>query len=185
MKGVVFTEFLDMVEARFSAELVDLIIDESELPSGGAYTSVGTYHHSEMVQLLTRLSKNVDISVADLLRSFGSYLFDRFVTRYPQFFSDATETFDFLDKVDGYIHVEVRKLYPDAQLPRIHCDNPTPDCLLVTYRSARPLANLAEGLIQGCIAHFGEPIELEMHDLSDGTGLAARFELWKRALPCE
>ncbi len=185
MKGVVFTEFLDMVEAKFSPDLVDLIIDESELPSGGAYTAVGTYHHSEMIELLTKLSENVDIEVADLLRSFGRHLFGRFVSRYPQLFSDAKETFDFLDKVDGYIHVEVRKLYPDAQLPSIQCDNPTPDCLQVTYRSARPLANLAEGLIQGCIAHFGEPIELEMHDLSDGSGLAARFELRKKALPGE
>ncbi|MCP4981266.1 MAG: hypothetical protein GY935_12310, partial [Gammaproteobacteria bacterium] len=85
-----------------------------------------------MIELLTKLSENVDIEVADLLRSFGRRLFGRFVSRYPQLFSDAKETFDVLGKVDGYIHVEVRKLYPDAQRPSIQCDNPTPDCLQVT-----------------------------------------------------
>lgn len=35
MKGVVFTEFLEMVEARFSADLVDDVIDAANLPSGG------------------------------------------------------------------------------------------------------------------------------------------------------
>ncbi len=183
MKGVVFTEFLEMVEAKFSPDLVELIIEQSELPSGGAYTAVGTYHHSEMVQLVTKLSENVDIGVPNLLRTFGTYLFGRFAAGHPQFFADANETFDFLGKVDGYIHVEVRKLYPDAQLPSIQCDTPAPDYLQVTYRSTRPLANLAEGLIQGCIAHFDESIELEMHDLSDGAGLAARFELRKKTPP--
>jgi len=51
MKGVVFTEFLDMVEAKFSADMVDDIIDDAKLASGGAYTAVGTYPHSEMVAL--------------------------------------------------------------------------------------------------------------------------------------
>ncbi len=185
MKGVVFTEFLEMVEAKFSPDLVELIIEQSELPSGGAYTAVGTYHHSEMIQLVTKLSENVDIGVSNLLRTFGTYLFGRFAAGHPQFFADANETFDFLGKVDGYIHVEVRKLYPDAQLPSIQCDTPAPDHLYVTYQSTRPLANLAEGLIQGCIAHFDESIELEMHDLSDGAGLAARFELRKKTSPRE
>ncbi len=185
MKGMVFTEFLEMVEAKFSPELADQIIEESELPSGGVYTAVGTYHHSEMIQLVTKLSENVDIGVADLLRSFGTYLFGRFAAGHPQFFADANGAFDFLGKVDGYIHVEVRKLYADAQLPSIQYEAPTPDSLQVTYRSTRPLANLAEGLIQGCIAYFDESIELEMHDLSDGAGLAARFELRKKTSPRE
>ncbi len=185
MKGVVFTEFLEMVEAEFSPDLADQIIEESELQSGGAYTAVGTYHHTEMIQLVTRLSEKVDIEVSSLLRAFGTYLFGRFAEGHPQFFSGASDTFEFLSKVDGYIHVEVRKLYPDAQLPSIQWNIPAPDNLQVTYQSTRPLANLAEGLILGCIAYFGESIEVEMHDLSDGAGLMARFDLRKKTSPRE
>ncbi len=180
MKGMVFTEFLEMVEEKFSPDLVDQIIDECDLASGGAYTAVGTYHHSEMVQLVSRLGAHTGTGVADLLRSFGVYLFGRFVAGYPQFFGDAKGAFDFLGKVDGYIHVEVRKLYPDAELPSIECEMSTSDCLQVTYRSTRPMANLAEGLIRGCIAYYDEPVELEMIDLSDGASLAARFVLRKQ-----
>ncbi len=42
MKGTVFTEFLEMVENILSPELADLIIEQSDLHSEGAYTSLGT-----------------------------------------------------------------------------------------------------------------------------------------------
>ena len=51
MKGMVFTEFLDFVGETFGGDMVDDIIEVSELPSGGAYTSVGTYSHGEMAAL--------------------------------------------------------------------------------------------------------------------------------------
>lgn len=35
MKGMIFTEFLEMVEAKFSADMVDDIIADSDLPHGG------------------------------------------------------------------------------------------------------------------------------------------------------
>lgn len=49
MKGMIFTEFLEMVEEKFSMEMVDQILSESDLPSGGIYTSVGNYPHTEIV----------------------------------------------------------------------------------------------------------------------------------------
>ena len=51
MKGVIFTEFLGMVADRFSEDMVDDIIEASDLPSGGAYTAVGIYDHGEIVAL--------------------------------------------------------------------------------------------------------------------------------------
>ncbi len=57
MKGIVFTEFLEMVEAEFGLETADKIIMDSKLASNGAYTVVGTYDPSEMGQLVTNLSK--------------------------------------------------------------------------------------------------------------------------------
>ena len=40
MKGIVFREFIDMVELTFGEEMVDSIISSSELESGGVYTTV-------------------------------------------------------------------------------------------------------------------------------------------------
>jgi hypothetical protein len=74
----------------------------------------------------------------------------------------------------------MQKLYPDAELPSFDCDTSQPGCLRLTYRSARPFAALAEGLIRGCVAHYGEAVDIAVEDLSGGTGTAARFVLTKR-----
>lgn len=42
MKGIVFREFITMVETQFSLETADAIIADSTLATGGAYTTVGT-----------------------------------------------------------------------------------------------------------------------------------------------
>ena len=181
MKGVVFTEFLEVVEAKFSVDLADQILDGSELDSGGVYTAVGTYHHGEMVTLVAALSERTDIAIPDLLRAFGEYLFSTFETKYPGFFESSRGALDFLSRVDDYIHVEVRKLYPDAELPSFDCQMPQTGCLHMIYESKRPFAPLAEGLINGCIAHFGQPIDVTIEDLSNGAGTKARFILTEAA----
>ena len=58
MKGIIFTEFLDLVEKKFGLVMVDKIINQSQLDSNGAYTSVGTYEFSEMLQLISNLSED-------------------------------------------------------------------------------------------------------------------------------
>ena len=183
MKGIVFTEFFEMVEAKFSPELVDRILDTAALPSGGVYTAVGTYDHREMIELVSCLSKETGINCADLLRSFGLYMFERFYILFPQYFKDISSSFEFLERIEGYIHVEVRKLYPEAELPSFACDTSEPGHLSLTYRSTRPFAVLAEGLIRGCVAHYGEAADIEVEDLSGGAGTAARFLLTRRDAP--
>lgn len=180
MKGIVFTEFLEMVESKFSPELADTIIEVAELPSGGAYTTVGTYNHSEMIKLVSCLSKETGISTAELMRSFGVYMFERFYVLFPHYFNGIDSSFQFLELIENYIHVEVRKLYPEAELPSFQCDTSRPGCLVLTYQSTRPFAALAEGLIRGCTAHFGEDVDIEVADLSNGMGTAARFSITQR-----
>ena len=58
MKGIVFTEFLDMVEARFTPEVADRMITAAAVPSSGAYTAVGTYDYHEIIQLVVQLSNS-------------------------------------------------------------------------------------------------------------------------------
>ncbi len=62
MKGIVFSEFIELVEEKFGLETVDTILDNSELSNGGAYTAVGTYPHQEMFILVKALSDKTDLS---------------------------------------------------------------------------------------------------------------------------
>jgi hypothetical protein len=175
MKGMIYTAFLDMVEETFSPSLADDIIVSANLPSGGSYTSLGTYDHAELIALVVQLSDRTGISGPTLVKTFGRYLFGILAQHYPQFIEEHGHTFDFLQQLDSYIHVEVRKLYPEAELPTFVFDASVPGSLTMDYSSTRPFADLAEGLILGCIHHYGEQIELSREDLAEGT--SARFVL--------
>lgn len=181
MKGLVFAQFLEMVEEKFSDAMVEDIIDASDLASGGAYTALGTYDHGEIIQLVSHLSQKTGIPVSALVQTFGEFLFGQLATVYPQFFENVADSFDMLERVDDYIHVEVKKLYPEAELPSFECTRPASDALTMHYRSTRPFADLAEGMIRGCVAHFGERITILREDEPAAAGAAATFMLTRQA----
>ncbi len=175
MLGVVFTEFMDMVEDRFSADMVDDIIDDAAVSSGGAYTAVGRYDHKEMVALVAALSRHSGLAVDDLIHAFGHHLFGRFVERYPVFFSEVHSPVDFLMSVETHIHTEVRKLYPDAELPSIKSQPIGATQIEVEYASVRPFGILAQGLIEGAMRHFETPCRIHREILETGAKNRVRF----------
>ena len=177
MKGIVFTEFLDFAEARLGMAMVDRVIAAAHLPSGGAYTAVGTYPPGELFALVGGLAQSTGVPVATLVREFGEHLFARFVAMFPRFFIGIDSAFSFLERVDGVIHQEVRKLYPDAELPRFETTRTDDGRMRLVYRSERPLADLAEGLIRGCGRHFGSALSITRHELPADDGSAVCFDL--------
>ncbi len=175
MKGIVFSEFLDMVDDKFSIEMTERLIDEVKPPSGGAYTTVGTYDPQELVSMVVKLSEFSSIPVPELLMTFGNHLIQRFVEIFPEFFEQAKSCFDFLSMVESYVHLEVKKLYSDAELPTFTCNSPHPDRLEMIYRSNLNLPDLAEGLILGTADHFGERIEVKRSSISEESSAAEMF----------
>jgi hypothetical protein len=115
--------------------------------------------------------------VPELVKAFGRYLFGRFVELYPAFFEGVDGAFSFLDRIEEHVHVEVQKLYPDAELPTFETSHPDSSTMIMVYRSRRPFADLALGLIEGCIAHYGEQVDVGMEDLSDEGRTHVRFTL--------
>ncbi|MEZ0607250.1 heme NO-binding domain-containing protein [Fibrella sp. WM1] len=179
MKGFVFTEFLEMVEEAHGYELVDKMLLESHLPSGGNYTSVGTYDHAEMMALVNKLSEHLNVPVSQLLRAYGRYMFSSFKRDYGIFISRSDSAFSLLSSIQQYIHVEVRKLYPDAELPHFTITQSTPGRLIMHYESERKLADFARGLIEGCLAHFGEEAEVAESRVAEDGGNVI-FEITKK-----
>lgn len=176
MKGMVFTEFMDMVESRWSLDMVDAIIARSGVASGGAYTAVATYPHEELVALVQALSQESQLAIPDLIRAYGHHLFGRFVQLYPRFFQEIRGSFHFLAGIEDIIHAEVRKLYPDAELPTFVVEQ-SPGLLVLTYYSDHPFADLAHGLIEGCVNHFGDDVSVIRDAVGDLKGAQARFIL--------
>ena len=164
MKGIVFREFMEMVESTFGDEMTEKMVEENDLESNGIYTAVGTYDHQELVAMAITLSKETGLPVDALVEAFGNYLFGRFLELFPIFFDHGT-SFEFLDTIHDVVHVEVLKLYPEATLPdfvsKIEDDGRT---LHFEYHSPRHFADLAVGLMKGAFDHWNETVEMERQD---------------------
>jgi len=175
MKGIVFTEFLEFVENHHGIVMVDNLINKSDLESGGVYSSVGTYKHHEMVELVSQLSLETNVPIGDLLYIYGEHFFSVLFSSYPSFFEGQKDCFKFLATVDNYIHPEVLKLYPDAELPRFETELHETNEMRLIYHSERALYTFAEGLIEGLMKHYvGDNYTLSREVLDD-EGKKVRF----------
>ncbi len=177
MKGMVFTELLEMLEDQYGMDFVEDVILECDLPSGGAYTAVGTYNHKELLTLVSAFSQKTEIPIPALVKAYGEYLWTRFTELYPQFFENVSSAIDFLPNVESYIHVEVKKLYPDAELPSFEVEVTSEDSLQLIYRSPRPFQDLAEGLIEACLNHFEDEWDLQKTVIEDEEDPRVQFRV--------
>lgn len=182
MKGVVFREFLDFAEDRFGESMVDAIIDKADLPSGGAYTSVGYYDHGEMLSLVGAASELSGKSAHELLTGFGQALFASLIASHAQ--KGVNHPFDLFERIHGVIHRDVRKLYPDAEVPEIIVlERDGVESISVQYSSSRPMADLCEGMIMATLDYYREAGEygFERTDDPDAPLRKARFEISSKA----
>lgn len=180
MKGIVFTEFLEMVETKFGLAIVDDIIEASDLPSDGVYTSVGTYDFNEMVALLQSLNKKVDIPISDLLYTFGHYLFTSLGKAHPEVIQSYKSPIGLLYSIEDHIHVHVQKLYPEAELPTFKILEKTDTSISMIYASSRGLYRLAHGLIEKCFEHFNTTAKVDFKLLKD-DGTEVKFDIRQHA----
>lgn len=176
MKGIIFTEFLEMVETKFGLEVVDDIIESSYLPSEGIYTSVGTYEFNEMVSLITQLSEKSAIPIGDLLYTFGLYLFDSLGKAHPEVIQNYNSPIGLLYSIEDHIHVHVKKLYPDAELPTFKILDKTDTTISMIYSSSRGLYRLAHGLMEKCFVHFNSSAIIT-YELLNKNGLEVKFDI--------
>lgn len=178
MKGFIFTEFFELVEYRFGLAMVDKIIMQSELDSDGAYTAVGSYDFSEMLQLITNLSKNTNIDVDDLFLVYSEHLFSVLVKTHPDLVKHYKDPMDLIASIENHIHVEVQKIYPDAQLPTFELEERTDDKMVMVYKSDKALYVLGKGLMLETFKLFKTPVNIEYQKLND-TGTEVRFFITK------
>jgi len=160
MLGMIFTNLVEMIETEVSLEIADAILSEAELSTAGAYTAVGDYPFSDILTIVTSLSKKTNTPVNELIFSFGEYLFGKLIAAHKNMISVHASLIDVLAQLDSNIHVEVKKLYPNATLPSFTVLEKTVDSISLVYQSPRQLDTLAVGLISGGAKHFG--IEVDM-----------------------
>ena len=141
MKGVVFDILRDMVETQYGLEGWQSVLDNAG--SDDIDVSTKTYPDTELMGIVSVASEIMNIPINTLVFSFGEYIVPHFYKRFFNFFSGAPNFIKFLVSVDQIIHVEVRKLFPDAGLPTFNYSDESENSLTMIYQSPRKLCQLA------------------------------------------
>lgn len=175
MKGMVFTELVEFVENKFGFDTLDAMLEASMLEEKGAYTQAANYSYEELVAIVSRLAEITNSPAGDLIEAYGRHLFGRIVNLYPPMVANFSSSLAFISQVDTFIHPEVKKLYPDADLPSFKLITLSENELIIDYKSNKPLMSLARGLMLGAADFFHETIEILEDNQADETGRLARF----------
>ena len=178
MKGIIFTSFISFVEKEYGLAMVEQLLDATKPESGFVYTSVGNYDSQEIMQCLSFLSQKLDCSISSLAKSFGTYLFSCLSHAHQKFISNYDDSMSCLYHLETEIHKQVRKIYQKTSLPTfdVQLSNDKTN-LNMLYISDRPLSDLAEGLILGCIKHYNNDYSVTRKDLPPKDGTHALFTI--------
>jgi hypothetical protein len=161
VKGILFNVVEEVVEEDHSERDWDLALCRAGVE--GAYTSLGNYPTAQLLAILAALAEQQGTPVADVLRAAGEHGYHHLAARHPALVEPYRDLGDLLLHLDTVIHPEVLKLYPHADPPRFEVQPLAgeTDAWGVTYRSARGLCHLAEGLMRGAADSFEREARIE------------------------
>jgi len=177
MLGIVFDNYISFLEDAFGVEQCELIIDKACPDGDSSFTAVGNYSFDKMLDFVVATHESTGKEITELLQSFGLYLFPKLMEGYGSMLGEINHSFEMIECIENHIHVEVKKLYPNAELPTFDTHKTEDGELIVEYSSARPLADLAEGLLKGCCLYFKNDVDVHRKEREVSDGYGALFKL--------
>jgi len=158
MKGAIFIALNEMIVEQHGLHTWLQIIDLAKVD--GIFTSTNNYADEQLFAIVSVICTTLKAKQSSVLRLFGEYLFHFLHKSHPIFADSNVSFFEFIQSIDGVIHVEVHKLDEHAQTPRIQVEQSNDHEALLDYYSPRKLCHLAEGLLMGAAKHYGITISI-------------------------
>lgn len=177
MKGIIFSLFEQFITETFGDETYEEILTACPLKTKEPFIGPGSYPDEDLFSLVSRAVEISGMALPDALRAFGRFCVPKLADKFPDLVKPYSSPKELLMKVDSIIHVEVKKLYKDAETPEFIYEDPAPDRLIMQYKSGRKLCYFMEGLIDGVADVFRSPItHRQRHCMLEG-GELCEFEL--------
>ncbi len=139
MKGIIFKAFEDFVVANFGDEFYEQVLDDTPSAAPGVFVGPGTYPDAVLLALVQTAVQRAGISLEQALTAFGRFAFARLAATAPACVSGHAHPISLLQSIDSIIHIEVKKLYPEAVTPRIQVVQLADDRAQLCYHSERRL----------------------------------------------
>ncbi|MFK7873215.1 MAG: heme NO-binding domain-containing protein [Oligoflexales bacterium] len=177
MKGMVFNLLEDFVVENFGQDVFEDIYSSTSLQTTDPFVGPATYPDADFLSLVGTTCQKLNIPLDQAVRGFGKYCFPKLVAIEPSFVNNPQSAKEFLKTVHDIIHVEVKKLHPDAELPSFEYRDTDPQKLEMIYSSPKNLCLFAEGLIEGCAEHYKEKITYHQSECSHKGDTQCVFKL--------
>ena len=162
MKGVIFNLFEEYVAAGYGDVFLEDLYVEASLPDDvPPFIGPLSYPDDIFFDMVVYTAKKKNLNPEKLYFAFGRFSIPLLAKRFPIFFTESSSTMELMEKINDIHHLEVKKLYPDAELPHFKIEPGDDDSMTVHYSSHRHLCSLAKGLIAGVADHFGESVHTE------------------------
>ena len=163
MKGKMFNLFEDFVAHLGGADLLDSLLRDVApvLTTKGPFVGPKTYPDSDLLIMVKRATELLKVPLGAACFEFGKFAFPHLLASLPPSLRKAATLREFLQSVDGIIHVEVRKIHQEATPPRLDYRDLPDGRAILTYRSPRKLYDVCEGLLAGAASAYGTPVEIK------------------------
>ncbi len=158
MKGMIFNLLEDFIVEGWGPERFEKIMELCPVHAQVPYVGPGTYPDANLMSIIEKTTAELGLGNAEALRRFGRFAFPKLAQKFSVYTQNHRHPKTFLKAVDGVIHVEVRKLFANAEPPRITFEDPAPDRLILHYNSRRQLCPFFAGLVEGCGDFYKVPI---------------------------
>ncbi|MBS0618171.1 MAG: heme NO-binding domain-containing protein [Spirochaetes bacterium] len=161
MHGMVFSELKKFVEIALGAQGWDQLLTDSGLGKK-VYLSSKAYPDEEIVALISGASQKTGKPLNELLRDFGTFIAPSLISLYGHLLDPEWRTLDVIEQTEEVVHTVVRAKNPGAEPPKLIVERLSPDEVVLHYKSARKLADVAVGIGRGVGKHFKEKLEIRI-----------------------
>jgi hypothetical protein len=124
------------------------------------YVPLEDYPDQEAVALVTAAAQRTAVPVPALLEDFGAFLVPGLLKMYGFLIDPGWATLDVIANAERTIHEVIRRSNRKANPPRLKCERPRPEEVVVIYASPRRMCGVAKGIAKGIADHYHERIAI-------------------------
>jgi hypothetical protein len=152
MKGIVFTELLELIEIRFGYQMVDKIIIDSALESNGIYTAVGEYDDHELVQLIDVLTASVSESVESIQEALGRRVACAIFENHRHRFLDKTIVRSDQESLAFNLNFILQHIQSDFMSAGVAMEYPSSHILKLNFEKMSHEEEFFKGIVEGYLS---------------------------------
>jgi hypothetical protein len=157
MHGILFTELRRYVGTKFGKETWNDFLKNAGLETK-AYMPFEAYPDEEMMALVATASKMTGQPASNVLQDFGEFIAPDLLIMYQGLIKPEWRTLDVLEHTEATIHTVVRQKNAGAEPPELVSERRRSNEVVITYRSARKMCDVAKGIAKGMAKHYNEQI---------------------------